>query len=176
MSAPPWLSSDCAPSSQSKESTGPNGCGPYRVHTPRPPSSRPDFRYLGNWNFHPDWPGNNSRVCVGLFPEVDCDAHVSSGQRKAKGQLLAGRGWMECGYGAQSAYTVMPKICQGARPRQKWEQRGQDVIHILVWKSTESKSSQFKSGLVKVDFSGYKDSIHFYSLLGWFVTFKHLDL
>lgn len=31
------------------------------------------------------------------------------------GQLLVGRGWMDCGYGGQSAYTVMHETPQGVR-------------------------------------------------------------
>lgn len=64
-----------------------------------------------------------------------------------------------------AGYTTMHRTPQCAIEPRVERKGGQDMSPTLVCISKESKSSQFKTGLVKTDVSGYKDRTYFISLL-----------
>ena len=80
------------------------------------------------------------------FFEVDFRSHVCVSRPKGS-QLLAGRWWIGCGYRAWSIYTVMRKALQGTRDSLGCEEKGAG-IWVTSWKYKETKSSQFKAGLI----------------------------
>ena len=144
-----------------------------RVHTPRPPTSRPDFGYMGNWNFYPHCPEHTCRACVGqlFWGGLRC----SCVYLQPKGsQLLVGRCWVGCGYWAWSIYTVMSKALQGTRHSLMCEEKGAG-IWITSWKYKETKSSQFKAGLVhQYHFSRFHKQALVYNVFFLFLTYYTL--
>ena len=90
------------------------------VHTgcrPQAPSCRPGFRYLGNWNSHPDCPEPSSRVRVGLCGPIWLCSYVYL-QVHTKGKLLARR----VGWSVATGSRVSPWLCR-LRDRVKYGKR-----------------------------------------------------
>lgn len=155
---------DRAPSSWNKASTGPNGCGPLQHAHARAPSFRPGFRFLGNWNPHADCSAPISRVCVGLTcllflfmrqmakficaPPSQVMPRGSCWQRGLGWSMLQGPEYLYHQAKNPPGYKTEPRVGK----------KGWCVSSILGWKSKGSKSSPFKTDVVKVDFSGRIES------------------
>ena len=68
-----------------------------RVHTPRPPTSRPDLGYVGNWHFYPHCPEHTCRACVGqlFWGGLQCSCvYLQAKGKPAVGGEVLGRVWL----------------------------------------------------------------------------------
>lgn len=161
----PLLGHDCAPSSWNRASTGPNGCGPLQSSHAWAPSFRPGFRFLDNWNSHPDCPAPNSRVCVGLIcllflflKQMAKFVCAPPNQVMSRGSCWqGGLGWSML-QGPEYLHH-QAKDPPGCKTEPRVGKEGWCVSSILGWKSKGSKSSLFKTDAVKVYFSGHMDRI-----------------
>lgn len=106
-------------------------------------------------------PNPESRVSVWgcVPPPTQGSVHVCQGEPHL-GVNLAGWGCIEHGYmsGVSTQLCIRPLRSQD---RANGGKRRMNVNHFMLWQSKDSKSSQFKTDLAKVCFSGHKGRIYF---------------